>query len=140
MPLYEQEKVLYNNFNLIVGGVSMNCLKCGRETEDERIFCEACVEVMKKYPVKPGIAIQLPHRNESPALKKVLPKRRQPPTPEEQIRKLKRRTRSFLLLWLLTLMLLAATIYPAIQYFLQREVPLPGQNYSTFTTIDETNP
>ena len=31
----------------------MNCMKCGRETENEAVFCPDCLQIMEKYPV-PG--------------------------------------------------------------------------------------
>lgn len=118
----------------------MNCMKCGREIEEGQVFCGNCLEVMEKYPVKPGIAIQLPHRKETPVTKKVHIKRRQPPTPEEQIQKLKKRVRAFVILWIVTLALLAATIYPTIQYFFGEDLLLPGQNYNTITTTEDATP
>lgn len=116
----------------------MNCMKCGREIEEGQVFCDQCLEVMAKYPVKPGIAIQLPHRKETPVLKKMHIKRRQPPTPEELIQKLKKRLRAIVILWIITLALLAATIYPTIQYFFGEDILLPGQNYHTITSTTET--
>lgn len=118
----------------------MNCMKCGREIEDGQVFCADCLEAMEKYPVKPGIAIQLPNRKETPALKKVHIRRRQPPTPEELIRRLKKRVRAFVILWLITLAMLAATIYPTIQYFFGEDMPLPGQNYNTVITTEDAAP
>ena len=37
----------------------MNCMKCGREIGENRVFCDLCLADMEKYPIKPGIAIQL---------------------------------------------------------------------------------
>lgn len=118
----------------------MGCIKCGRDIEDGQVFCQSCLEVMAKYPVKPNIAIQLPSKKDAPAPKKSHSKRRQPPTPEEQILRLKRRVRTMVILWFITLCLLAATIYPTIQYFLGKPILLPGQNYSTITTITTIEP
>ena len=116
----------------------MNCMKCGREIGEGAVFCDSCLEDMKKYPVKPGIAIQLPGRKESPAaVKKAVPKRRQPPTLEEQIAKLKKRIRRLTVLWLITALLLAAAIYPTVEYLTGRSITLPGQNYSTVTGISQ---
>ena len=111
----------------------MNCMKCGREIGEDAVFCDFCLEDMKKYPVKPGIAIQLHHRKETPAVKKTYVKRKQPPTPEEQIAKLKKRIRRLTILWLITALLLAAAIYPTVEYLTGRSITLPGQNYSTVT-------
>ena len=111
----------------------MNCMKCGREIAEDSVFCESCLEDMKKYPIKPGIAIQLPGRKDAPAPRKVHARRRQPPTQEEQIQKLKKRLRRMTVLWLITALLLAAAIYPAAEYLTGRNIKLPGQNYSTIT-------
>ena len=56
----------------------MGCIKCGRDLEEGQIFCQSCLEVMAKYPVKPNTAIQLPDHKDSAAPKKSAPKRRQP--------------------------------------------------------------
>ena len=118
----------------------MSCMKCGRDTEEGQVFCTACREVMAKYPVKPGIAIQLPGRKESPIPKKNHGKRKQPPTAEEQILKLKKRLKGMVILWLITLTLLAATIYPTVEYFLGERFVLPGQNYTAITDTETTTP
>lgn len=118
----------------------MNCMKCGRDIGEDQVFCDSCLDVMKKYPVKPGIAIQLPSRNHAPSPKKATVRRRQPPTPEEQVQRLKKRLKRMVILWLITLALLAATIYPTVEYFLGKSFPLPGQNYSTITGSDSTQP
>lgn len=118
----------------------MNCMKCGRNVEDGQLFCPECLAVMAKYPVKPGIAIQLPQRKTSPTLKKGHPKRRQPPKPEEKIRSMKKWLRSIMILWFITLALLAATIYPTVEYFMGKAFPVRGQNYTTIIDADSTAP
>ena len=118
----------------------MGCIKCGRDLEEGQIFCQSCLEVMAKYPVKPNTAIQLPDHKDSAAPKKSAPKRRQPLTPEEKILRLKRRTKTLFLLWFITLCLLAATIYPTWQYFAGKPLQLPGQNYSTITSTTTPKP
>ncbi len=109
----------------------MICMKCGRDVEEGQVFCPSCLDTMKRYPVKPGIAVQLPHRTDSPAPKKPSVKRRQTPNQEDQIHRLKKRIRTLAFLWLVTLLLLAATIYPTVEFFLGKPFYLPGQNYST---------
>ena len=119
----------------------MSCLKCGRDLEEGQLFCTSCLEVMQKYPVKPNTAIQLPHRDETPASKKSPVKRRQAPTAEEKLQTAKRFLRRILVLWLITLGLLIVSLYPAMQFLLGRTIRLPGQNYSTFSTAPtETAP
>lgn len=118
----------------------MNCMKCGREVEDGQVFCAECLAVMAKYPVKPGIAIQIPQRKTTPAQKKAYVKRRQPPKPEEKIRSVKKWLRSIMLLWFITLILLAATIYPTVEYFMGKAFPIRGQNYTTIIDAETTKP
>ena len=38
----------------------MHCLKCGKQTKSEHVFCPGCLTVMEAYPVKPDVHIQLP--------------------------------------------------------------------------------
>ena len=118
----------------------MGCMKCGRETAENQAFCNSCLEVMKQYPIKPGIAIQLPSHKENPSPKRSPAPRRRMPTNEEIIRKLKSRVRVLLILWLVTLVLLAATIYPAVSYVMDLNIWGIGQNYSTFTETGTTLP
>ena len=118
----------------------MNCMKCGREIGENQVFCDHCLEIMAKYPVKPGIAVQLPSKKSTPVLKKVHPRRRQAVPPEEQVKVLKKRLRRMVMIWLLTLVLLAATLYPTVEYFLGKTFPQPGQNYSTITATESTAP
>lgn len=41
----------------------MNCLRCGKEIENEQVFCETCLADMEQQPVKPGTPIHLPRRD-----------------------------------------------------------------------------
>ena len=114
-------------------GLAVSCMKCGREIGENQVFCDICLADMKKHPVKPGIAVQLPHRKETHTVKKAAPRRKQAPAPEERILRLKKRLRRMVFLWIITLLLLAATIYPTIQYVQDHFSLRPGQNYTTFT-------
>ncbi len=53
----------------------MNCIKCGKDTKSEQIFCQRCLEVMEKYPVKSDVHVQLPSRVPSTHQKKSVRKR-----------------------------------------------------------------
>ena len=118
----------------------MNCLKCGRDIEEGQLFCGSCLEVMQKYPVKANTAVQLPHREESQSGRKAPAKRRQAPTAEEKLQTARRFLRRILVLWLITLGLLIASLYPAVQYLLGETFRMPGQNYSTFSTVPTAEP
>ena len=65
----------------------MSCLKCGRETAEDNVFCEACLENMAAHPVKPGIRVTIPKRPKSEPAHPVVKTQ----TPEEIIEKLHKR-------------------------------------------------
>ena len=113
----------------------MGCLKCGRDVQEGQLFCASCLEVMQKYPVKANTAVQLPHRDEVPGGKKSSARRRQAPTAEEKLQTAKRFLRRILVLWLITLGLLIASLYPAVRFLLGDSIKLTGQNYSTVSTV-----
>ena len=37
----------------------MNCMKCGKETVGNHVFCQECQEIMRAHPIKPGTPIQI---------------------------------------------------------------------------------
>ena len=90
------------------------------------MFCEHCLEDMKKYPVRPGTAVTLPHRKEAVQVKKT--KRHAAPSPQDQIRKLKKQKRRLWLVIVLLILLMAASI-AAAAYAYRDQGPKPGQNY-----------
>lgn len=87
----------------------MYCLRCGKETPEEHVFCESCLQAMEQYPVKPGIPVQLPNRPVAAPSKKTGKKIRNLPVEEqlEHLRKILHRTNKILLFNLF--LLLAAT-------------------------------
>lgn len=111
----------------------MNCLRCGRETQDDHVFCEGCREEMEKYPVRPGTAVMLPRRREEPVAKKSRRHVHAVPTMEEQVHRLKHQR-----FWLgLISIVLAASLVSfaaisAAQW--KQKVYRPGQNYSAMET------
>lgn len=107
----------------------MHCMKCGREISEGEVFCQDCLKIMAKYPVKPDTAVQIPRRRESASVRRAVV-RRKTVSPEEQIRKLKRRLIVALAVWLITFLLLCAALYPLAVYLLTEERIRPGQNYS----------
>lgn len=112
----------------------MNCLKCGRETIGEQIFCEDCLLVMQKYPVKPGTAVKLPDRRETTSFRRAV-KRRPTVSPEEQIRVLRKRVSHLTIGLILALLTVAALIYPTISYLMEEHYK-PGQNYNVVVTTE----
>ena len=65
----------------------MFCLKCGKTTTGEQVFCDGCLQVMDAYPVRSDTPIHLPKRSEAQPPKKAHRKKAIPA--EEQILQLK---------------------------------------------------
>lgn len=47
----------------------MNCLKCGKETSKNQVFCPECLADMDNYPVRPDAPVQIPLRKEKEPVK-----------------------------------------------------------------------
>lgn len=109
----------------------MNCLKCGRETQEGQVFCQECLLEMERFPVKPGTAIQLPKRRESTAVRRTA--KRKNASLEDQVKILRKRIRLLTVLLIFSLVLVAAFVYPTVR-FLMRQPLAMGQNYSSVTT------
>ncbi len=118
-------------------GVSiMNCLKCGREIEADAVYCAACLQEMERYPVKPGTVILLPSQNKA-ASKKITPRKKHVPTPEEQIVKLKRQLLFLRIISSILVLAAAALLYVNSRVITELDIQrLLGQNYSTVETTD----
>lgn len=113
----------------------MFCIKCGREIGENQVFCDDCLAVMAKYPIKPGTTVLLPKRREIPLVKRAVP-RRKTVTPEEQIRKLRRSLRTMIVIWVVTFLLFCAALYPAVLYILEENHFSMGQNYSVISPTE----
>ena len=111
-----------------MGGAAMNCMKCGQETTGQNVFCEECLAVMGKYPVRPDAAVKLPKSRE-PSVAKKAPKRHVP-TPEEQIKILRKRLRILTIVLIVCIAAIVLMIKPTLHYVLDEHVEI-GQNYST---------
>ncbi|MGN0999756.1 MAG: hypothetical protein ACI4PO_09410 [Faecousia sp.] len=106
----------------------MKCLKCGRETSSEQIFCQDCLLDMEKYPVKPGTVVQLPKRRDGSSSRRNA--KRRGVSLEDQVRSLKKKVRLLTFLLILALAIIASLAYPAGEYLFKDHF-LPGQNYSS---------
>lgn len=113
----------------------MNCMKCGKDTILDQVFCPDCQQEMERYPVNPNTPVLLPKRPQTPSAKKV--PRKKPIPPEEQIATLKRRVRILTLSLILVFCLGCAMIYGTIHYF-QKDRLLPGQNYTSIISKAST--
>lgn len=108
----------------------MNCMKCGRDIEEDQVFCEKCLEVMKQYPVRPGIVIQLPHHKAGAPVRKPLVRRRTEIPLEEQVKRLKKRLLRLRIAFVVVVLLFLGLSALAAYHLITDDHILPGQNYS----------
>ena len=115
------------------------CLKCGREIPEDQTFCNACLAEMEKHPVKPGVVVLLPHRDNQS--QKPPARRRHSLLPlEEQVKLWKRRALALAAALLITLSASGVLGWLVVKDILEDQIPLilPGQNYSSGTPSEAT--
>lgn len=112
----------------------MQCMKCGKETVHDQVFCLDCLAEMEAYPVPPGTPVIIPTR----AVRNPTPRNREP-SHEEQLRRLRRNIQR---LWICVAVLVAALgiSIGALIYVLSNQPGGPpiGQNYSTTEDVETT--
>lgn len=109
----------------------MYCMKCGKEIPSKQAFCDDCLEVMARFPVKPETHVLLPNRETSTASKKS-PVRKNILSTEERLVQTKK-----VIQWLS--IALAATFFAlvlSVSLLIETMAPETqsgaiGQNYST---------
>ena len=112
----------------------MDCLKCGKATEENNVFCPECLAVMDRYPVRQDTAVVLPQRKprERREQKKLI-------KPEEMISQLQLKVKR---LWITVavLLLLLGLSGGGLSLMLYQEWTEPeiGSNYSTYASTEET--
>ena len=113
----------------------MDCIKCGRQTQEKNVFCKDCLADMEKYPVKSDTPVVLPQRkaNERKAPLKKMAK------PEEIIDQLQLKIKQ---LWIcvavLVLFLTATAGTLAVTLYHHWNEPEMGSNYSTYSSTEAT--
>lgn len=108
----------------------MKCTKCGRKTSENAVFCVKCLDVMGRYPVKPGTVIQLPQRKAAPPKKPFFRKKTLPP--EELVVQQRKAIKWLWIALICTFLLLCLSV--ALLFHLNQQteaVATIGQNYST---------
>jgi len=112
----------------------MECMKCGRETAENEIFCEDCLKQMDKYPVQINTPVSIPKREEvrrKTAQKKIL-------KPEEQIAGLNRTIhRLKKLVCILSVLFVLTAVALGYVLWSHAEDPEMGSNYSTVISPSE---
>jgi hypothetical protein len=113
----------------------MNCIKCGKKTKGEQVFCNGCLEAMEAYPVKPDVHIQLPN-HASPAAPKKAGKKRRNPTTEEQIAHLRRTVMWMAAVITILAALLATACIMLFPFAGGQETSSVGKNYTYDSNFD----
>lgn len=112
----------------------MNCLKCGREVEENQVYCSRCLEKMAQYPIKPDIRVHIPQRANSPAPRKPAHRRRVI-NPEEQILRLHTHMRRLIITTVVLSLLLVTALGFLGKILLDRTAKRDtGRNYNIQTT------
>ena len=107
----------------------MLCLKCGKETTENQVFCGDCLNVMQAYPVKPGTAVHIPLR-ENPVHDKKPTRRRE--SPQDQLSQLRLLIRCLTATIAVLSILLCATAAMLIHTLDKNPTPSTiGRNYTT---------
>ena len=108
----------------------MQCLRCGRETENEQVFCFTCEALMAKHPVKPNTVVTIPER--SIRMRNTVSRKPQKEKEEDHTDQL-RRTILQLRLWVCMLMAALMLCVAALtwQELQQSKSPAIGQNYTS---------
>ena len=107
----------------------MYCIKCGRETGENQVFCENCLQIMQQYPVKPGAVISLPRRN-TPAQEKKAPVLHKEPSAADQLAQLRSMIRWLTAIIAVLSVLLSATAVMLIRTLDKQKARTIGQNYT----------
>ena len=122
-----------------MGGVAVNCMKCGRETKEDAVFCEDCLEHMDRYPVPPNTLVYVPSEKDRMVTKKHTvshPVVNQ----DDQIKRLNRRVHGLGLLVALMLGLVIFLGLLSVDSLRQINMTnLIGKNYTTITSSATLN-
>ncbi len=113
----------------------MGCLKCGKETKDEQVFCPGCMELMEAYPVKVDMHIHLPHHALRTDPGKVSRKRR-PASPEEKLKQIRKRQRWLIAVIAVLLVLIGLLAAQLLQLSAAADRSEQGKGY-TYNSISE---
>jgi len=112
----------------------MNCMRCGRKTTDQQVFCEGCLADMARHPVKPDVAVYLPVRKPSEPQRKQNRHRKKDLSAEELVPILRNRIwilSAAVVILLLMLGAAAAGVWFANNPTTEDNIPNIGQNYQT---------
>ena len=111
----------------------MICLKCGKETIDENVFCQDCLQIMELYPVKPDTPVHLLQRPARSTEKQ--PSHKKEVSPQDTVKQLRLLVRCLAAVIAVLSVLLCITAGMLLQAT-NKDQPVSniGRNYTTDTT------
>lgn len=112
----------------------MQCMKCGKETVSQQIFCEQCLLNMQAYPIKPGTVVNLPRQKPAAESKKASARKR-PSNVDEQITNLQKHLRRARIIAIVLATLLLASSGMLMYEIMNPDGPVIGLNYTIDTTM-----
>ena len=125
---------MYNESDMTMGGVAVNCMKCGRETKADAVFCEDCLDHMERHPVPANTLVYVPSEKDRAAVKKQITVSPMI-TPDDQVKRLTRKVHTLGLL--LALALGAAIFFGLLSADALHELSVSdfiGKNYTSITS------
>ena len=102
----------------------MKCMRCGTAITSDQVFCNPCLEDMKRHPVDPATPVQLPQRPSSAPTKSPHRKARKP---EEQVNILRKMVFwQMIIIAILVIALIIAVVF-LLQVYGVIVLPSPAQ-------------
>lgn len=115
----------------------MNCMKCGTNIPESQVFCDHCLEVMKRHPVKPGTHVHLPKHNLSPEQVRKPQKKKRALSAEEQLPLLRRKVlRLRLLAVVLVFVICVLGSFLGLKLYQNYSAHPIGRNYTIDTSMN----
>ena len=117
----------------------MVCMKCGVEIPEGQVFCDHCLELMKDYPIRPGVHVHLPKRVEDVSDPKKPVKKKRTLSPEEQLAVLNLKIlRMRLAIAVLAFLVCVVSGFLALKiYNTHNAEPTTGRNYTIDTSMND---
>ena len=118
----------------------MNCMKCGRETKDDAVFCEECLEHMARHPVPANTLVYVPSEKDRAAVKKHSASHPVVVSAEDQIKRLNKRVHTLSLF--LAVALGAVVFFGLLSVDALHELSVAdfmGKNYTIITSSATPN-
>ena len=86
----------------------MNCMKCGRETKSDVVFCRECLEHMERHPIAENMLVYVPTEKDRAAAVKKTTVAHPVVSAEDQVKRLHRKVE---ILRLLLILFMGASLF-----------------------------